>query len=202
MASRADGCFIDSEVVEQANSPFEELPMPETILDLDGRTLVKGTCQTIPDCFGEPPWTDSAVGTSLFFLQTRSGITLSTGTCPQFNWAKGSLTGCSVSCISNCLHSALSSQPASMDPLSEVPDLSAVLRHIMTCGWGCSVSSEPSPYLLIVPVSLESTCFQPPMQPFQNRTGGHGAVQSKFPGCWMNLSFLPHGGRKEDGWVT
>lgn len=29
--------------------------------------------------------------------------------------------------------------------------------------------------LLIVPVSLESTCFQPPMQPLQTRTEGHGA---------------------------
>lgn len=144
MASGADGCFIDQEVVAQANSSFEELPMPETILDLDGKTLVKVIRRTIPDYFGEPPRTDSAVGTSLFFLHWRSGITLVTGTCRQFNWAKGSLTGCGVSCISYCLHSALSSQPASMDPLSEVPDLSAVLRRIMTWGWGCSVSSEAS----------------------------------------------------------
>lgn len=45
---------------------------------------------------------------------------------PQFNWGKGLLTGCSVPCLSNCLHSALSFQPISMVPLLEALVLSAV----------------------------------------------------------------------------
>lgn len=132
------------------------------ILDLDGGTLIKVICWTIPDYFGGTTLKRFSCGYSLFLLHWRSGIILAAGTCLLFNWAKGSLTGCGVSCLSNCLHSALSSQPACMDPLSEVPDLSTVLRCIMTWGWGCSASSEPSPYLLIVPVSLESTCFLVP----------------------------------------
>lgn len=63
----------------------------------------------------EPPWTDSAVATSFSVLPWGSGLTLSTGTCLQFNWAKGSLTGGSVSCLSNC-----------PSPPLWIPDLSAV----------------------------------------------------------------------------
>lgn len=56
--SVADGWFISQEVVEQAKIPQWNYTMKDTILDLNGRILVKVTHRTIPltmIIFHEPP---------------------------------------------------------------------------------------------------------------------------------------------------
>lgn len=46
--SDADDCFVNQDLVKQANIPFETLAEPKNILDLDGKTLAKVTHSTAP----------------------------------------------------------------------------------------------------------------------------------------------------------
>lgn len=127
--SGADDNFLDEGLARQARIPIEGLATPRTILDLKGKPIAEVTHQT--ELLSLVISGNHREHISLYLIPSSAasavlGSPWLARPNPQFNWVKGTLTGCSVACHLRCLHSALSPSPRGSPQQPELPDLSKV----------------------------------------------------------------------------